>query len=116
MLRMIVTASIVGLTGAALADTLELDLPGSVERQSVTYSCSDGVERTAEYINVGQSNSLALIEIEGETLVFVNVLSGSGARYAARQYIWWDAQNAVTFTDETAGEGAKPVTCQEKKA
>ena len=65
---------------AASAAPVELVLPGQVQRTSVAYSCSDGVDRTADYINVGE-NSLAVVDIDGAPIVFVNVMSGSGARY-----------------------------------
>ena len=43
-----------------------------------------------EYLN-GNGNSLAVLPIGGRSLIFTNVASASGARYAADQYIWWDA-------------------------
>ncbi|WP_336739564.1 MliC family protein [Aureimonas altamirensis] len=98
---------------AASGAPVELDLPGQVERTSVTYTCSDGVDRTADYINVGE-NSLAVVGIDGEPTVFVNVMSGSGARYAARQYVWWSKGDSVTLTNEMNSDDA-PVTCTQKK-
>lgn len=60
---------------------------------------------TVEYIN-GGGNSLAIVPVEGKSLIFANVIAGSGARYAARQYIWWDAAGrGITFTaDSLAGK------------
>ena len=43
-----------------------------------------------EYLN-GAGNSLAILPVNGESIVFANIFSGSGARYAAKQFIWWDA-------------------------
>ncbi|WP_285295065.1 MliC family protein [Aureimonas altamirensis] len=99
---------------AASAAPVELVLPGQVQRTSVAYSCSDGVDRTADYINVGE-NSLAVVDIDGAPIVFVNVMSGSGARYAARQYVWWSKGDSVTLSDEMKTDDA-PVTCTQKKA
>lgn len=99
---------------AASAAPVELDLPGQVQWTSVAYSCSDGVDRTADYINVGE-NSLAVVDIDGAPIVFVNVMSGSGARYAARQYVWWSKGDSVTLSDEMKTDDA-PVTCTQKKA
>jgi membrane-bound inhibitor of C-type lysozyme len=58
-----------------------------------------------EYLN-GAGNSLAILPVNGEALVFANIISGSGARYAARQYIWWDAAGrSVSFSsDSLAGK------------
>ena len=57
-----------------------------------------------EYIN-GAGNSLAVVPIHGNSMIFANVMSGSGARYAAWQYIWWDAGGSVTlYSDSMAGK------------
>ena len=57
-----------------------------------------------EYIN-GAGNSLAVVEVHGNSMIFANINSGSGARYAAGQYIWWEAGGAVTFySDSLAGK------------
>lgn len=110
----ILAATLVVAPVAAFAAPVELDLPGEVERTTVAYSCSDGAERSADYINVGE-NSLAIVGIDGAPVVFVNVISGSGARYAARQYIWWSKGDTVTFSNEMESDEA-PVTCTQKKA
>ncbi len=57
-----------------------------------------------EYIN-GAGNSLAVVPIHDTSLVFANVVSGSGARYAAGPYIWWEASGAVTlYSDSISGK------------
>ena len=57
-----------------------------------------------EYIN-GAGNSLAVVRVHGMSLIFANVMSGSGARYAAGQYIWWEAAGSVNFySDSLAGK------------
>jgi membrane-bound inhibitor of C-type lysozyme len=43
---------------------------------------------TVDYLN-GNGNSLAVLPINGQPLIFVGVISGSGGRYAAGRYIWW---------------------------
>jgi membrane-bound inhibitor of C-type lysozyme len=55
---------------------------------------------TVEYVN-GSGNSLALIPINGRTLILANVVSGSGARYAADRYTWSDggARGAFLWSD-----------------
>jgi membrane-bound inhibitor of C-type lysozyme len=60
---------------------------------------------SVEYLN-GAGNSLAVVPVGGNSLIFANVVSGSGARYAAGQYIWWDAAGrGTTFSsDSLAGK------------
>jgi membrane-bound inhibitor of C-type lysozyme len=46
-----------------------------------------------------------IVPVRGTSLIFANVNSASGARYAAGQYIWWEAGGAVTFySDSLAGK------------
>jgi membrane-bound inhibitor of C-type lysozyme len=95
-------AGVVLLAGAgslARAEDLSVRLPGvEVTRIHASFECgADGVALglpagtfTVEYLNAGE-NHLAVLPIHGQALVFANVVSGSGARYAAGRYIWWDA-------------------------
>jgi len=93
----------------AAAENLTVPLPGAtVQRIRATFSCgTEGVALglpshpfTVEYLNAGE-NHLALLPIHGKRMVFVNVISASGARYAAGQYIWWDAgSHGVTLSAE----------------
>src|SRR5713101_4499192 len=96
------------------ATDLTIHLSGSqpVSRKTVHYQCDAkaaaiGLPATAfpvEYIN-GTRNSLAIVPIHGNSLIFANVMSGSGARYAAGQYIWWEAGGSVTlYSDAMAGK------------
>lgn len=103
----LLAAAFFGAAAAAHADPLTIDLPGAAERQTVAYSCGDGKKATAEYINAG-SNSLAIVTFDGKTLLMANVLSGSGARYAGQQYVWWTKGNSADFYDLTKGEDAPP--------
>lgn len=101
------------LSGAASAEPVTIDLPGKVEHSTVAYDCSDAVARSVDYINAGD-NSLARVEVEqGSPLLFANVLSGSGARYAAGPYIWWTKGAGATLYNETKGD-APVATCTEK--
>jgi membrane-bound inhibitor of C-type lysozyme len=66
------------------------------------------------YIN-GAGNSLAVIPVNGSSLIFVNVASGSGARYAAGQYVWWDADGrSVTFSADSSA-GRSKATCRKQR-
>ena len=103
------------LSLSATAADLTISLTGSdpITRHTVKFQC-DGHAGTlglptgvfpVEYVN-GNGNSLAVLPIQGHSLVFANVLSGSGARYAAGQYIWWDAgaRGVHLYSDSLAGK------------
>jgi membrane-bound inhibitor of C-type lysozyme len=92
---------------------IHLDGAGPVSRQVVLYQCDAQASKLGlppvpfpvEYIN-GGGNSLAVLPIAGKSLIFANVLSGSGARYAAQQYIWWEAggRGVTLSSDSLAGK------------
>jgi membrane-bound inhibitor of C-type lysozyme len=101
-------------TAMAGATELRVHLNGSqpLTRTTVQYQCDAhapalGAPAAAfpvEYIN-GAGNSLAIIPMHDSSLVFANVASGSGARYAAGPYIWWEAAGTVTlYSDSIAGK------------
>lgn len=105
--RLVLSAGLLCAATAVHADQLTLDLPGaaSAERNTVSYSCDGGRSVKAEYVNAG-ANSLAVVHLDGQAIVMVNVLSGSGARYAGQQYIWWTKGNSADLYDLTKGEDA----------
>ncbi len=68
--------------------------------KDVRYACQDGKSLTVKYMTVGDT-PLASIVLDGKTLVFANVLSGSGARYASGRYVWWTQGPTGFLTDAT---------------
>lgn len=100
-----------GASSAAAADvTLSLDAP--VERSSVAYACRGAAPMTVEYVNAGD-NSLALVPVDGRTLVFVATLAASGVRYASGPYVWWTKGDEASLSDLRNGEDADPIaTCE----
>jgi membrane-bound inhibitor of C-type lysozyme len=98
--------------GANIALTVTLPDPG--EWQHVSYVCEGREERLpVDYLNAAP-NFLALVPIEGKTVIFANVLAASGARYAASHYEWWTKGAEAHLTDLTAPEDAPPLlTCLE---
>jgi membrane-bound inhibitor of C-type lysozyme len=81
-------------------------------RTTAHYDCG-GNAVDVEYINV-EPDHLAIVPVEGGKRVFVLVLSGSGARYASGQYIWWSKGKEASLYDETRGADAPPLlTCAE---
>lgn len=77
--------------------------------QATRYSCAGGEPFTVQYVNVGP-NRLAILPVDGQELVFVNVISGSGARYASGALEWWSKGETATLSDAMKDEG-KPVEC-----
>lgn len=93
---------------------LVLELEGNAQRDVATYTC-EGIEEpmVVEYINA-HPIFLAIVPVEGENLIFVNVIAASGARYVSGQYEWWSRGNEAQFTDAMDVEGeseAEPVSC-----
>lgn len=109
----VAVAAIAPATGAA-AGTLELDLPGTVETQSVRYDCGQDKHLTATYHNAAD-NALAVLNFEGRTLVMANVLAASGARYAGGTHVWWTKGDSGDLYDLTKGEDAPPLSCTERE-
>jgi membrane-bound inhibitor of C-type lysozyme len=107
-----------GTIVSAPAEDLTVRLPGvAVTRIRASFECGiEGVTMglpagsfTVQYLNAGE-NHLALLPMHGQTLIFTNVVSGSGARYAAGRYIWWDAgDRGVTLSID--GDGRQQANC-----
>jgi membrane-bound inhibitor of C-type lysozyme len=98
-------------SGTAQADTITLDLPGKLDRQSVAYACSDGSAPKVAYYNL-PDQSLAVVEIEpGKPRVFVPVLAASGAKYVSGPHVFWTRGSRADILDERQAD--KPaVTCK----
>jgi membrane-bound inhibitor of C-type lysozyme len=113
--KCVVAVTILFACRFAGATDVTLHLKGSqlMSRSTVQYQCdAEGARMglpagtfSVEYLN-GAGNSLAILPVNGTSLVFANIVSGSGAQYAARQYIWWDAAGrSVSFSsDSLAGK------------
>lgn len=91
-----------------------LEFDGNAQRDVTTYQC-DGIEEpmTVQYINA-HPTFLAIVPIEGEDVLFVNVISASGARYVSGEYEWWSRGNEAMFTnvmDGTEETEAEPTIC-----
>ena len=111
--RILMVSGALAWSALAMATELTLHLSGSpdITRKTVQYQC-DGQGAAmglpagpfpVEYVN-GGGNSLAIVPVHGASLIFANVMSGSGARYASGNYIWWDAAGSTTLsTDSMAG-------------
>jgi membrane-bound inhibitor of C-type lysozyme len=104
------------LGAAAQAEALVLEGVAPGETMQQTYRCDAPAEAmglpakafTVLYIN-SDSNNLAIVPVKDARLVFANVVSASGARYAAGSWVWWEKGGTVTFS-EAAGRSA---TCRQ---
>ena len=111
--------------GVALPAELTIHLLGSesISRSVIQYQCdSEAVKMglppnpfSVEYIN-GAGNSLAILPISGKSLIFANVASGSGARYAAQHYIWWEASGRGVSLSSDSLAGKMQSTCHRMTA
>lgn len=85
--------------GPAMAGELSIPIAGNAEPERIEASYGCGERRIdVTYINAG-SVSLAVFEIDGESVVASNVISGSGARYAGGRYIWWSKGDTADLYD-----------------
>lgn len=105
-------APVPAAVGSAI--TITLGATGDFERKTVHYGCTGDQDSIAvDYLNAAP-NYLALIPLDGTTLVFNTVLAASGAKYAAGKYVWWTKGNTASLYDLTQGENSKPIlTCNE---
>ncbi|QYX57819.1 MliC family protein [Roseovarius sp. SCSIO 43702] len=88
-------------------------LGGEVETTTMRYDCGEGGPIKARYLN-GETSSIAIVPIDGEDRLLVNVLSASGARYVAGVYEWWTKAESAMLSDLT--EPGAITTCVTKDA
>ena len=113
------------VAGKATDLTIHLAGQAPVSRHVVQFQCdSTGVQLglpagafPVEYLD-GAGNSLAVLPIEGRSLIFANVISASGARYASGRYVWWDAgsRGVHLYSDFDSLDGRKQSACHSIKA
>lgn len=73
---------------------------------STDYTCDKGGPMQVRYIN-SSNNNLAIVPVDGVERIFVNVMSGSGARYVSGQFEWWTKGNSATLRDEMANTSSE---------
>jgi membrane-bound inhibitor of C-type lysozyme len=112
----ILALALLAVPVAAQADNIVIPLPGGAKPETIeaNYDCGAFGQVSASYINAPPV-ALATLSFKGQFLVLSNVLSGSGARYAAGPYIWWSKGRGADLYDLTKGEDAPPIaSCTEK--
>jgi membrane-bound inhibitor of C-type lysozyme len=102
------------------ATDLTIHLAGTttLSRKTVQYNCDAAGTKIGvpagpfpvEYIN-GGGNSLVVVPISGNSLIFTNVMSGSGARYTAQELTWWEAHGEATLSSDSLA-GKSQSTCK----
>lgn len=106
-------------TASATDLTLHLSDPTPITRKTVTFTCDAQAAALGlptgtfpvEYVN-GAGNSLAILPIEGRSLIFVSVLTGSGARYASGRLIWIDAGSRGVSLQTSTMPDQQRTSCQ----
>lgn len=79
--------------------------------ESVDYQCENGKSLNVQYLN-NDINNIALINLDNNVIIFSNVVSGSGVRYAAQQYIWHTKIDYGVLSNEISNT---TVVCHQKK-
>lgn len=76
-----------------------LSLSGDFQKTTHTYQC-EGIENpfSVEFINA-EPNFLAIVPVGDRKMVFVNVISASGAKYVAGQFEFWTRGAEATLSD-----------------
>lgn len=124
-MKLLLSCTVAGIlalhSAPARATDLTIKLAGSeaVTRAVVTFNC--GPEGPAlglpakpfvvEYLN-GAGNSLAIVPVREQSLIFVSVPSASGARYASGTLIWWDAGARGVHLSSDLPDAKKQVSCR----
>jgi len=102
--------ALVAASGAVRAAEL-LPLPDirTTHRVTQKYTCATGRILQVTYLNATNGQSFAVLPVKGKQMLFVNVLSGSGAKYQAGSYTWWTKGPQATLYDAMQGEDAPPL-------
>ncbi len=108
-------AMVVGAGAAAAEVTLSIAL-GIAPADSIGsefYVCDDGDQFAVRYVNSG-ANVLAIVPVDGETRIFVNVVSASGAKYVSGSHVWWTKGDTAILENEM--DAGSTQNCQSQEA
>ncbi|KWR92092.1 MliC family protein [Cupriavidus sp. IDO] len=76
--------------------------------RTVRYQCEGDMTLAVRYFN-SPDNQIAIFRLEGKSVLAVNVISGSGARYVGGRYEWWTKGEDGTLRELMKGENEPPV-------
>ncbi len=102
-------ACLMTATQAAFAMPLTVPQIQTATTNTLRYVCSGGNALTVQYMNTKNKQSFALLTVDGRKMLFVNVLSASGAKYVGDHYTWWTKGPQGTLSDDTADPNAPPM-------
>lgn len=105
----ITAISFAALYGSACAAPLQLSELQIKDRQTHKYTCATGKNLNVTYWNTSNGQGFALVPVKGKPLLFVDVMSGSGAKYQAGSYTWWTKGPRADLYDAMNGENAPPI-------
>ncbi len=108
-MKKMLLALVVLLALPAMAAPLGVADINIATRSWARYACDGAQKITASYLNASSGQSFALLRIEGKTMLLVNTLSASGAKYVAGSYVWWTKGAHATLYDQRAAENAPPM-------
>jgi membrane-bound inhibitor of C-type lysozyme len=119
MMRVIFTSLLltsVAVHATPAAETslqMVIDFSGDAERRLVKYRCDATDDLLpVEYLNAAP-NFLAIIEVDGDKLIFVSTVSETGVTYLSGRYVWTTDGAEATLRD-AAGDLDVPIaTCLE---
>ncbi len=118
----LVVTMVSGPTAGASELTIHLNGNETIQRKTVWYQCDAQEAKmglpagtfAVEYLN-GAGNHLAVVPVKGNSMVFVTVPSGSGVKYAAAEFTWWEAGGrGTTFASDFPGVKGSS-SCREVK-
>jgi len=97
-------ALIAGTAGADVTLSIPLQISAMDSVMSQTYTCSDGRAFDVQYVNAG-ANALAIMDLDDEHRIFVNVVAGSGAKYVSGSHVWWTKGDTATMENTLNDSG-----------
>ncbi|MGS0895550.1 MliC family protein [Burkholderia stagnalis] len=112
MIRQTLAALVLAGTAVSAAHAAQLTVEeiDADARQLTVYQCANQPQPVrVSYWHAGNSQSFALVPVNGQRLLFVDTVSASGVRYQAGRYTWWTKGNEATLRDEIADPKSPPL-------
>lgn len=107
--------AIAGTATADVALSIPVDLGTNGSVQALSYACGEDETFAVQYVNT-DANTLAIVPVDGEDRIFVNVVSGSGAKYVAGAHVWWTKGDTATLENTLEDASVKECQAQDSAA
>jgi membrane-bound inhibitor of C-type lysozyme len=107
--RLVAGAGVLLLSISMGATDLKIRLNGKQKQMAVLYQCDGEGKKMGlpggvfqvKYI-AGDGNSLAVIPVNKNLMIFPRVTAATGAKYAANTFTWWQVgRSEATFTSDS---------------